>query len=314
MSCSGSSGYQGYLLACSKVLPYLNADLVKVQEIIPSASIHGGGVENVNPIFRSEHNFALGRITVEGSVTTEVFGGTGNYAQAWLEMFKRAVPTQTDQSNICDGFNSTCKLIFSPGGGSEIVVPSTSAAQGKALVASCELRGNPGGIVQSTFRIVGAGADYNNTNTNKPSAASLQFETAGSTDDSNPIPYWASNFTCTGSGESNLADRIMDWNVSINNNPTPIFTFNGEQFAQDILLGMMQVSGSFTYYSADGAFVESLAHGAVITITFGSVTVTLPFVAFGASPIPSPGPNAPTVRNVSFTAYAKSGSPSIYYT
>lgn len=314
MSCSGSAGYQGYLLTCGRVLPYLTSDLTKVKEILPSQSIHGGGVSQTNPIFRSPHNFAQGRIIVEGSVSTEIFGGTGNYATAWLDMFKRAVPSQTDDSFVCDGFDSACRLIFSPGGGSEIVVPAAAAAQGKALIASVELRGNNGGVVQSTFRIIGAGADYNNSNSNKPSASALQFETAGSSDDSNPIPYWASNFSPTGTGESGtLADRITDWNLTISNNPVPIYTFNGEQFPQDIILGMQQVSGSFSYYSADGTFVEDLTHGAVITITFGTITVTVPFVGFGRCPIPSPGPNNPTIRTVEFLGFAKSGSPACYY-
>lgn len=314
MSCSGSAGYQGYLTVCGKVMPFLTSDIVEVTELLPSAGIHGGGVSNVNPVFRSQTNFAVGRKTVEGSVTTEVYGGSGNYATAFLNMLKRAIPTQTDQSFVCDGFDASCKLIFSPGGGSELVIPDPDAAEGKCLITSLELRGNPGGVVNSTFRIVGAGADYNNANTNKPAATDLAFETVGSADDSNPIPYYASNFTLTGSGETDISERITDWNININNNAVPIYTFNGENFAQDIILGMQVVTGSFSYYSPDGTFVERLTNGAAATITFGSITITLPFLGFGRCPIPSPGPNNPTIRNVEFTAYAKSATlPAIYY-
>lgn len=314
MSCDFSAGYQGYLLVCSHVLPFLTADIVKVTEILPSAGIHGGGVSSTNPIFRSPQNFALGRIIAEGSVSTEIYAGTGNYATAWLDMLKRSIPSISDDTNVCTGFDSSCKLIFSPGGGSEIVMPSTSAGTPRALIASMELRGNNGGVAQSTFRIISSGADYNTTNANKPSVSALQFETAGSTDDSNPVPYWATNFSVTGSGETGtLADQIMDWNISVNNNVTPIFTFNGEQFAQSAVLGMMQVTGSFQYYSPTGQFVENLTNGAVITITVGSTTITIPFVGFGRCPVPSPGINSPTVRNCEFLGFSTASGPAIFY-
>lgn len=312
-SCPGS-GYQGYLLTCGSLLPYLNADLTKIQELIPSNSIHGGGNGATNPVFRDQINYSLGRVIAEGSVTVEVFGGSGNYATAFQNMLTRAIgASASDDSAVCTGFNNSCKLIFSPGGGSEIVLPSTSAGDPRALIASMELRGNNGGNVQATFRIMSTGADYNNSSTNAPAASALAFETGGTSDDSNPIPYYASNFTVTGSGESSLAERITDWSLTVNNNVNPIYTFNGEPFAQGMVLGFRQVTGSFSYYSPDGTFVETLTHGASATITFGSITLTLPHLGFGRAPIPSPGPGNPTVRNVEFTGFAASSSaPAIY--
>lgn len=246
-------------------------------------------------------------------MSTEIYAGTGNYATAWLAMLNRSIPSASDDTDVCTGFDNSCKLIFSPGGGSEIVMPSTSAGTPRALIASMELRGNNGGVAQSTFRIISSGADYNSTNANKPSAAALQFETAGSTDDSNPVPYWATNFSVTGSGESGtLADQIMDWSISVNNNVTPIFTFNGEQFAQSAILGMMQVSGSFSYYSPSGTFVENLTNGAVITITVGSTTITVPFVGWGRCPIPGGSANSPVVRNCEWMGFATASGPACY--
>ncbi len=314
MACSGSSGYMGYLRACGAVLPYLSADLTKVTEILMSESIHGGGVGNVDPVFNSEINFSIGRVIAEGSVTAEVFGGSGNYATAFRNMLERAIPTATSMADVCDGFNTGCKLVFSPGGGSEISLPGTVGATAKALISSMELRGNPGGNVQSTFSIVSAGADYSVVATAAPVVSDLAFESAGLSDDSNPVPYYASDFTVTGSGESSLSDRIMDWNITVNNNPTPIYTFNGTNTAIDIILGMRQVSGTFSYYAPDGQFVENLTHGATCTITFGSTTIHLPFMVFDRSPIPSPGANAPCVRQVNFRSVAAGANlPSIYF-
>lgn len=316
-SCEGSAGYKGYLTACGKLLPYLTAELTKVTEILPSGSVHGAG-NSTNPVFRSQHNFALGRTTVEGSISCEVFAGSGEYAVAFTNMLQRAIPSASDDSLVCDGFSTSCKLILSPGGGSEIVLPDITASNPKALIKSLELRGNNGGIVGATFGIVSAGATYNEAAANTPTTANLSFEPVQAADDSNPLPYWASTFSPTGTGETNitttLADQITDWTITINNNTIPVYTFNGEQFAQDIVLGQLQVSGTFKYYSPNGKFVEKLSNGAAITMTFGSTTITLPYIAFGACPIPGPGPQNLTERSVNFTGFAKSASlPSIYY-
>lgn len=316
MPCSGSAGYQGYLLANGFILPYLSADLSQVTKLNMSESMHGGGAGNTNPVFRSKTNFAIGQQTVAGTVAVEVFGGSGNYASAFTQMLNRAMPSQTDDTNVCTGFNTANPLIFSPGGGSEIVVPSAGAANGKCLVNTLEIRGNPGGNVQCSFSIVGAGADYNNTNAHVPTASQLAFEPIQSTDDNNPVPYYASNFNITGSGESSLVDRITDWNVTINNNVIPIYTFDGKNYAQDIILGMLQVTGSFSYYSSTGTFVQNLTHGAVGSISFGGVIINMPYIAFTSmNTPPSPGPNAPTIRTIQFECIAAAANlPAIYHT
>jgi hypothetical protein len=315
MACFGSSGFQGYLKVNSLLMPYLSADLTKKTAILESQGIHGGGQAGTSQVFRSTTNAAIGQSITNGSVTTEVYGGSGAYANAFKDLLNRSIGSagSSDSSDICNGYYTAQPLIFCPGGLYEIVTPSTGSSNGKAVVASLDLRGNPGDVVQSTFNIISAGADVNNLNTNAPTTSNLAFETAGLTDDSNPVPYYASNFTVTGSGESNITNQIMDWNISINNNAVPIFAFNGLNYPVDILIGMMKVSGSFKYYSPTGTFVETLTHGASITITFGTVTINLPFVMFGEQPIPSPGPNNPVVRTVNFIGLAKSSSqPSIY--
>lgn len=313
MTCP-AAGYQGYLLACSALLPYLSSDLIKVTNLIQSPSVHGGGLGNTNPVFRSETNIAIGQQVVEGGVNVEVFGGTGNYATAFANILNRSIGSQSDFATVCNGFNSSCKLIFSPGGLYELTIPAAAAAQGKGMVTQLDLKGNPGGNVGASFRLIGTGADTSQTNANAPAASALAFEPVGNTDDSNPVPYYASNFTVTGSGESSLADRIVDWNLTVNNSCVPIFAFDGKNYAQDIVLGMQYVTGSFTYYSPTGAFVEPLTNGAVGTLTFGTITLTMPYLAFGRAGVPSPGPNNPTIRTVEFRALAASStSPAIYH-
>jgi len=99
----------------------------------------------------------------------------------------------------------------------------------------------------------------------------------------------------------------------VNLDTQEIFTFNGSQFAFDILQGVFDITGSFSYYSSDGNFVNSLTQGAVLTITLGSgESLIVPFVAFGEQPIPLPGLNAPTVRNVNWTGLATINGAAIY--
>lgn len=319
MGCTQGVGYQGYLTCNGKMLPFLTGNITERVEINASQSVHGIGAGSVNPVSRDQHNFSIGRKIIDGDVAVEVFGGSGNYSQAFQEMLKRTIGSSaTDMSDVCNGFTVAAPLIFSPAGGSELFLPSTSASQPKALIQGCDLRANPGGNVGATFKIISAGADWANPASgspgpNAPTSSAWSFETPGTTDDSNPIPYYASNFNCTGSGESSLAARILDWSISINNNAQPLYAINGVNSPADIFLGTRVVTGTFSYYSTDGIFVETLSHGAVITLTFGSITLTLPFVAFGPSPVPSPGPNQIVVRNVEFTAFAKSAVlPEIY--
>jgi len=226
MACTGGVGWTGYIKVGSYVLPFLNADLVKVVEINPSESVIGGGYTNLiaspsNPVWRDYINFAIGKETVEGSIATEVFGGSGNYALAFKEMLRRTIGNDSDNGNdmsyVCDGFSDSTQLLFSPAGGSEIVLPETGK---KALITEMSINGNNGGNVGATFRILSAGASWNTPpSVSTPTTGDLSFETAGLTDDSNPIPWYASNFTLSASaGETfDVTDYIMDYSISISN-------------------------------------------------------------------------------------------------
>ncbi len=311
---AGSLGWRGFLRlgTTGPVLPYLNADLTENIEVNPSQSIHGGGVGTVNGIFHSEHNFAIGRATFEGTINGEVFGGTGNYGAAFRGLLERGVGASSGDTSLRDeGFDAATPLIFSPGGGFQFKFPDSGLSVGKAVVNTFAINGNNGGNVQYTTNIMSSGADFDTSAVNAPNVADFAFETAGLTDDSNPLPYYATNFNITATGESDLSDRVTDYNVNINNNSTPIFTFNGNNFAVDILQGMSEITGTFSYYSPDGTFVRNLIHGGVLTIDLGTFTLRSPFVAFGPYPVPSPGPNDPTVRNVTFRCLATSTSASI---
>ena len=313
---AGSLGWRGYcrIGTAGYVLPLRNARLSEEIQILPSDSIHGGGVGTVDGRYASQHNYAIGQARYEGDLSGEVFAGTGNYALAFRQLLNRAMgAAPTDISARDDGFDATTQLVLSPGGGSEWLFPSSSGGSvAKCVVNTMNLSARNDGVVEFSANLMSAGADFNLAATNAPTVSDFAYEPGGPTDDSNPLPYYASAFTVTGSGETGMSERITAWNVTINNNSTPIFTFDGNNFASDVLQGIMEVSGSFTYYSPTGTFVRNLTHGAAATITFGASTITMPHLAFGPYPVPMPGVNDPTVREVTFRGFATTSYPSIY--
>jgi len=276
-----------------------------------SDAIHGGGVGTTDGRFHSRINMAQGQKRAFGRMSGEVFTGSGGAATAFEELIKRAVgSTSADTSARDNGFTPGFPLILSPGGGTTFQYPKSGGVS-KACISEFTLDGNLGGNVTFTSSIVSAGRE---SNAATPGASTYSYEQQPQTnDDSNPLPYWASQFSITGSGETDVSDRIRAWDLRINNNTQEIFTFNGSQFAFDILQGVFDITGSFSYYSSDGNFVNSLTQGAVLTITLGSgESLIVPFVAFGEQPIPLPGLNAPTVRNVNWTGLATINGAAIY--
>jgi hypothetical protein len=282
--------------------------------LLQSPSIHGGGVGSINGIYASEHNIAIGQATYSGTVRGEIFGGTGQYATAFKEIVKRAMGATTADNSMRDaGFDKTTQLVLSPGGGGEFRFPDSTLSVGKAVVQTFTLNGNMGGVSSFDAAIMSSGADFAESGApNAPTIANFSFETGGLADDSNPLPYWATQFNVTGTGEDDLADRITAWSLNINNNSVPIFTFNGTNFAVDVLQGRMEVTGSFSYYMPTGKFKRNLVHGGRLTISLGTYQITSPFVAFGPYPVPAPGPNEPTVRNVTFRCLASASEASIH--
>lgn len=312
---AGSIGWRGFALIgdTSRILPLTGSDLTQKLELYMSEAIHGGGIGTVDGRFHSRINVAQGRRVVDGTISGEVFTGTGGAADAFVELLKRTIgESSSDTSLRDDGFDAATPIIISPGGGSTFSHPdSGQGSQAKAVVQNMTINGNNGGIVNFSAGIFSAGREeFTGT---LPDITSYSFEPAGTTaDDSNPQPYWKATFAITGSGETDISDRITDWSFTVNNNTQPVYTFNDSQFAFDVLQGLMEVSGTFSYYSSDGTFVDELLQGSEVVISLGGETLCIPYLAIAEAPIPLPGLNAPTVRNVNFTGLASSSRASIF--
>jgi len=318
----GAVGYKGYarIGTAGPVLPYRSAGITEAIAINPAEDIHGGGIGQLDGRYHSEHNFAISQAVYTGDLAGDVYGdSSAGYGLAFLEVLKRAMGASASDISLRDtGFDSTTQLVLSPGGSVEYRMPGTGGlASEKAIITTFALNGNLGGNVQFTAGMIATGMDADDSGSpNAPTVANFSFETAGVVDDSDPLPYYASSFTIGGDdGEGfDISDRVTAWTLNIDNRSSPIFVFNGNNTAVDVIQGRMIVTGTFSYYSPDGSFVRYLKHGATLTISLGDITLNLPFLAFGPYPVPTPGPDDPVVRNVTFRAVATGSYPSIYRT
>jgi hypothetical protein len=307
------------------VLPYISSTISETQSLYRSETIHGGGIGTIRGEYHSEQNYALGRVLVQGDISSEIFGGTGSYATAFKEILKRAIgASSSDTSLRSAGFNAATKLIFSPGGGFDLLLPDDAFANGKAVISRMSINGNPDGNAQFSVTIISAGADRVQPASNAPSFEAGDFTGAleppcppgqmGPVDTNyNPIPYYATAFTISDcSGETSMADKITDWSIEVNNNSNPIYTFNGSPYPVDIVQGIMEVTGSFSYYSPDGTFARFLTHGATLSIKIGdNYYLRCPHIGFDVAPIPAPNMNQPVVRNVTFRCFAQNAGSAV---
>jgi hypothetical protein len=319
----GALGWRGYLYAAGYVYPFNTCDISKVTELYESQSVHGGGLGTVDGVYHSQHNVAQGKVLAQGRVSGEVFAGTNNYASGFKELLKRAIGAVTSDTSLRDlGFDKSEEgcLVFNPGRSNELKLPDEDlviyGVPAKAVISQMTLRGNPNGIVECEFEVMSTGAS--DRAAIPPATDEFAYEDVGCNDDSKPVPFWDSRFDISAAaGEANLVNRITRWEITVVNNTTGIWAFNGQQRAVDMLQGIMVVTGSFDYFSADGSFVSSLCHGATLNITLGAaggnpIVLHSPYVAFDQSPIPNTGPNNPVYRNVRFRCLAQQPEASLH--
>lgn len=332
---SGGVGWKGYMKVSSaevgsnKVLPFNTEDLVERVEAINNDGIHGGGVSEANGIFGSRHNVAIGVATYTGSINGDVFGGTGQYADAFRILLDHAIGrSTTDHTHRLMGFSEAYPIIVSPTGETAHQYPSqtvinrktgatdTLTTPVKALVASMTINGNSGGNVN--YSVTMQATSRREVTGVKPVVGDFSFEQVSNLDDSNPIPYWQAAFALTGSGEDfgggsyNMKDFITAWSITINNNVQPVYTFNGNNVATDMVAGLMEVTGTFSYYTPTGIFTTNLNNGCTLDISLGALTLHMPYLFLPTAPVPSGGLNSIIVRNVEFSGLATAAGASIY--
>lgn len=318
--CRSSMGWKGFARLggpSGPVLPYTKEDLAERINLISSQGIHGGGVGSANGVYGSVINIAIGQAEYQGTISGEVFGGTGGFSAAFSMLLSKAIGASSADhtARIC-GFLPATAIILSPGGGATFQFPNDVTTNAKACVSTFALKGNPGNIVSYDATIMSAGFKILSSSSavDIPATSEFSYEPVSNSDDDNPVPYYASNFTVLGSGEVNVNQRITDWSITVNNNTYTLYTFNGSNQPTDILQGIMEVNATMQIYSADGSFAFPLTNGATLSLTLGTNNIKSDYIAFSKSPVTSSGGlNQPVYRDIEFMALAKNSSTASLY-
>lgn len=304
MGCCGLSGVCGTLLFAGNTVPFTGGSINIRTQLNPSEGINYGK----NPEDRSIYNYSRGKTVVEGNFTIEVFG-SGGYAAAFSALLRHLLNPPCAGLDGNSGSGSSGSLQFSPNGGTEIDIPGSD---GQAVISSMTLNGNPGGVVSASFGFL--------STTYKMFDGGLtptwQFETVGPNDDSNPLPYYAASLVFAGAGgdTSFMNNYLIDWSLSVNTNPTPIYTFCDDTAttANKILLGTLKPTGNIKYVNPAGAYSSKLKDGASLAITLGTTTIRFPHIAFINDSLPNSGNNAVVARTVDWEGFGSDGRASVY--
>lgn len=322
-ACRSSMGWKGYARvggAGGPVLPYVSEDLAERINLYTSQSIHGGGVGTINGVYGSVVNIAIGHAEYQGSIRGEVFGGTGGFSNAFLQLLQRAVgASSADHTLRICGFLPATGLILSPGGGATFQFPNDNSGgqtNRKACVSRFTINGNPKTIVDYDCEITSAGFKILSASSpvNPALTSEFSYEPVSNTDDDNPVPYYASQWDVQNSGETNVEERTTKWTMTVNNNTYTLYTFNGSNQPTDVLQGMMEATGSFQIYSPDGAFAFPLTNGATLSLTLGSHQLASSYLAFSRAPVTSSGGlNQPVYRDIEFICVASDASHASLY-
>lgn len=300
-ACSMSVGWQGYLqLGSGLTLPYTKGSLSNNTEIQKSTPL----TVDSSAVNSSIYNYSVGKTLGKGSFNLEVFQ-SGTYGLAFKTLLGYAL-----RSNGCSVFGSGSGggvgIIFSPNGAQDITLS-------KAVIDSFTLNGNPESNVGASFGLTGSKLS---AVTPESSQASLQFETATLVDDGNPLPWYSSSFTVLGTPDDGLiAAHLMDWNISVSSQVTPIYTFcdSSSTDSTDFRLGPLTVTGDFSYYNPLGIFSRAPIRGASVTINLQVCTITLPYIVSTNDDEPCDGMNAKVLRKVAFEGLGSNGSASISF-
>ena len=303
-------GYKGFCKVATHLLPYTRETLTERHKILRDEGIHGGGAAAENASFYSEILAANGPIEYEGDIESYMYGASGAYASAITSLVSKATAADEREAGYTGG-----EIIVNPGTTQAWEYPGSSADVGnKAVVSSIRMSGSAGDLIKFTASIW---STTRKSNATAPAATDYVYESEAGTEDYNPLPWYGCDVTPSIDGGT-FTDRITAWDLSIENNPLRINTFNGTQYAQDIGMGMMIVTGSFTYYGPLGAFgnAAALINGGTITFDFQSAfSLYLPYILLEERGIESAGPNEIVQRTVKFRSLAKSGTvPSIAIT
>lgn len=313
-------GWKGYLLVDGNVMPYDSADFSEKKQTLEPNDIHGGGVGTTHGAFHSMINSAEGPITYEGSIRGKVYTGSSGFGLAFKEILKRAMGGSATNTSLREcGFDGDHPLIISWGGcglRGEKAGRFPAASTGRASIDTLTLTGTSGELISWDANLLAS--SMGDVSTPVPTTTDFSFESGSDLGTGTPVPWFAASWSFSAIGEADFEDKVTDWTLTIKNNLVPKWSFNGERSPADIFTGMMEVSGSFKYYSTSGSFAE-LTHGSTGTLVLGAgsaapITLFMPYIVIKDRPIAVAGVNDVTMRTANFIGLGASSGGSIYLT
>lgn len=142
----------------------------------------------------------------------------------------------------------------------------------------------------------------------QPSAASAGGSAPTNVDGQTPVPSYAMTVTGSINGTAVASAIITQAELSINNNPFKLFTLNGSELPTDVQLGLMVVTGSYTFYSAGAAGGAAAAKIGAFTLSGQGLNFSCANVIYTGDDNNIEGPNGKPMRRVSFEAVGTPGA------
>ena len=114
-----------------------------------------------------------------------------------------------------------------------------------------------------------------------------------------PIPFWKTIATVTG-----VTGAATQWNMSLNNNPTPLYVCNGSKNPLTILMGPIDGTGTVSFYNETGVGpVTTAADTTAFSVDLdGTNTLDMLFAALTSDDYAIQGASNPVVRTFGFDA------------
>lgn len=197
------------------------------------------------------------------------------------------------------GARNTFRVAELFNGGVHVTYPNVKCG---SLSFSANAMGNDAVQCQASF----LGKDDITLNTTDPGPGTPPTNNPLTT----PVPAYQMTVSPVVGATAISSSIVTEFDLSINNNPFSLFTLNGSEVPSDIQLGLLDVEGSFTYYSAGLGSAPEAKTGS-ISITGGGIAFTIPSLIYTDDGNDITGPNNKPMRRLRFRAMGTASTPPI---
>lgn len=285
--CTGGIGWLGACKVGGHVLPFSSAQATEEIQIITPTGIGGRNNRYYSKYMHGKHAF-------RGNASFQLYSGFASAVQ-WL---------LNKATQVCPISSTDGSFVFSPAGNTTYTLPGDGGTAAIESISLSSTAGSPNGI-QGSVSIISTKFDKSDSGL----AGTLIFETPGFYDDGNFLPWYSTDITCTGFGDSSLINNYaVEWSLNIKND---IFMRYGlctdddaKRNPQAVRYGMMDVTGTIKYWSPDGSFDGDDGDNLSIRYDLSTFSIDLGKVIITNDGTPSRGANSPVFKELQFRALA----------